>query len=127
MFADMNRGARRTVVPVEQKGATFTMTEENVGRHSRTAIAEQPETALLRVLWMTAQGMVWPWLLESLCDRDAIQQAMDTQLVWAPVGEHLGYHITDAGRRRIVDWYRETGADQGAHDTSREWRAVTMR
>lgn len=123
----MNRNARRTVVPDEQKGATFAMREETTARHSLNVIAGQSETGLLRVLWMIAQGMVWPWLLEGLCARDAIQQAMDTELIWAPLGEHLGYHITDAGRRRIVDWYRETGPDQGAHDTSREWRAVTMR
>jgi hypothetical protein len=105
----------------------FRMREENAARHSLNAIADQPETALLRVLWMIAQGMVWPWLLESLCHREAIQRALDTQLIWAPLGEHLGYHITDAGRRHIADWYRETGPHQGADGNSRQWRAVTMR
>lgn len=87
--------------------------------------AAQPETAVLRVLWMTAQGMVWPWLLQSLCRKDAIEHALVTELIWAPVGEHLGYHITDAGRRRIVDWYREN--EPGTHDNADHWRAVTMR
>ncbi|MDT7787022.1 MAG: hypothetical protein QOF58_5441 [Pseudonocardiales bacterium] len=99
------------------------MSNETAAGHSRNAIPEHPETALLRVLWMVAQGMVWPWLLDSLCQRDAIQRALDSHLVRPPVGEHLGYHITDSGRQRIVDWYRETVPDQGA----RTWRAVTMR
>ena len=88
---------------------------------------EQAETALLRVLWMTAQGMVWPWLLESMCRKDAIEHALATQLLWAPVGDHLGYHITDAGRRRIVDWYRENDPGRGAPVNARQWRAVTLR
>jgi hypothetical protein len=85
-----------------------------------------PETAVLRVLWMTAQGMVWPWLLQSMCHGDAIEHALETELIRAPVGDHLGYHITDAGRLRIVDWYRE---NRPAPDTpgAEQWRAVTMR
>ncbi|MGW6932962.1 hypothetical protein ACWGE0_23095 [Lentzea sp. NPDC054927] len=86
-----------------------------------------PETAVLRVLWMTAQGMVWPWLLQSLCRQDAIERAMETQLISPPVGEHLGFHITDAGRQRIVDWYRENRPGTGTHDDAEEWRAVTRR
>jgi hypothetical protein len=103
------------------------MRKESAARHSLNEIPAQSETALLRVLWMIAQGMVWPWLLDSLCHRDAIRQALESHLIWPPVGEQLGYHITDAGRRRIVDWYRETGPDQDAHDDARQWRAVTMR
>lgn len=125
MSTDMNRNPSTTVVPGEQKGVA--VREENTEGHSANTIAEHPETALLRVLWMIAQGMVWPWLLEGLCHRDAVRRAVETQLIWEPIGQHLGYHITDAGRRRIVDWYRETGPDQGAHDSSRQWRAVTMR
>lgn len=87
----------------------------------------QSETALLRVLWMTAQGMVWPWLLESLCPQEAIQHALTAHLIWAPVGEHLGYHITDAGRQRIVDWYLENGPGRGLQANARQWRAVTLR
>lgn len=85
-----------------------------------------PETAVLRVLWMTAQGMVWPWLLQSMCRRDAVEHALQTDLIWAPVGDHLGYHLTDAGRRLIVDWYRENrpGPDEPGPE---HWRAVTMR
>jgi hypothetical protein len=105
----------------------FTVRKESAARHSSDPIQDEPETALLRVLWMIAQGMVWPWLLEGLCRRDAIQQALESHLVSPPVGEQLGYHITDAGRQRIVDWYRETGPDQGARDSTRQWRAVTMR
>ncbi|MGW4215341.1 hypothetical protein ACWEIJ_45725 [Lentzea sp. NPDC004789] len=86
-----------------------------------------PETAVLRVLWMTAQGMVWPWLLQSMCRPDAIQQALAADLIWAPVGDHLGYHITDAGRRRIVNWYRENRPGTGPQDNAELWRAVTMR
>jgi hypothetical protein len=90
-------------------------------------IPQLPETAVLRVLWMTAQGMVWPWLLQSLCHPDAIQHALAADLIWAPVGDHLGYHITDAGRRRIVEWYRENRPGIGPHDNAELWRAVTMR
>jgi hypothetical protein len=86
----------------------------------------QPDTAVLRVLWMTAQGMVWPWLLQSLCRQDAIEHAVETRLIWEPVGDHLGYHITDAGRRRIVDWYRENRPSPDATD-GEHWRAVTLR
>jgi hypothetical protein len=88
---------------------------------------ELPDTAVLRVLWMTAQGMVWPWLLQSMCRGDAIEQALKSELIWAPVGDHLGYHITDAGRRRIMDWYQENRPGRGAQDDSAHWRAVTMR
>ncbi|MEU3644611.1 hypothetical protein AB0E59_14625 [Lentzea sp. NPDC034063] len=88
---------------------------------------ELPETAILRVLWMTAQGMVWPWLLQSMCRRDAIRQALEAELITAPVGDHLGYHITDAGRRRIEDWYQDNRPGTGPHDDAKEWRAVTMR
>lgn len=86
-----------------------------------------PEAAVLRVLWMTAQGMVWPWLLQSLCRQDAIEHALRTQLIWAPVGDHLGFHITDEGRRLIVDWYRENRPGPDAPDNADHWRAVTMR
>jgi hypothetical protein len=110
--------SRKAVVAVEAENAT---------RHSADANAGQPETALLRVLWMIAQGMVWPWLLEGLCHREMIQQALDSRLVLPPFGEHLGYHITDAGRQRIVDWYRETGPGRGAPGTAPQWRAVTLR
>ncbi|ANZ41128.1 hypothetical protein BBK82_39240 [Lentzea guizhouensis] len=98
------------------------------GRFSGDDSPELSETAVLRVLWMTAQGMVWPWLLQSMCRRDAIERAVRTELISPPVGEHLGYHITDAGRRRIVDWYEEhrPGADVAAADAE-EWRAVTLR
>lgn len=86
-----------------------------------------PETAVLRVLWMTAQGMVWPWLLQGLCRQEAIEQAVEASLIWAPVGDHLGYHITDEGRLRIMDWYRENRPGTNPHDDSEHWRAVTMR
>ena len=85
------------------------------------------ETAVLRVLWMTAQGMVWPWLLQSLCRPDAIEHALQSSLIWAPVGDHLGYHITDEGRRRIVDWYKENRPGPGPQDNAEHWRAVTLR
>ncbi|KOV83154.1 hypothetical protein [Nocardia sp. NRRL S-836] len=85
-----------------------------------------PDTAVLRVLWMTAQGMVWPWLLQSMCRGDAIEHALRAELIWAPVGEHLGYHITDAGRRRIVDWYQRNKPG-GDADDAQQWRAVTLR
>lgn len=95
--------------------------------HSPDGAAELPDTALLRVLWMTAQGMVWPWLLQSMCLRDAIALALETELILAPEGDHLGYHITDRGRQRIVDWYRENRPAEGSPAVSDEWRAVTMR
>ncbi|GGN07558.1 hypothetical protein GCM10011609_53850 [Lentzea pudingi] len=88
---------------------------------------ELPETAVLRVLWMTAQGMVWPWLLQSMCRKDAIKRALEAELIWAPVGDHLGYHITDAGRRRIMDWYQDNRPGTGPDDNAHVWRAVTMR
>jgi hypothetical protein len=86
-----------------------------------------PDEAVLRVLWMTAQGMVWPWLLQSMCRPDAIKRALEAELIWAPVGDHLGYHITDAGRRRIVEWYQENRPGRGAEDNAGHWRAVTQR
>lgn len=88
---------------------------------------ELPETAVLRVLWMTAQGMVWPWLLQSMCRRDAIKHALQAELIWAPVGDHLGYHITDEGRRRIMAWYQDHRPGAGADEDADVWRAVTMR
>ncbi|MFD4635697.1 hypothetical protein ACFWN2_00210 [Lentzea sp. NPDC058436] len=88
---------------------------------------ELPETAVLRVLWMTAQGMVWPWLLQSMCRRDAIKHALKEELIWAPVGDHLGYHITDEGRRRIMAWYQDNRPGTGPDDNADDWRAVTMR
>jgi hypothetical protein len=88
---------------------------------------EQAETAVLRVLWMISQGMVWPWLLDGLCRQDAIQHALAANLLWAPAGEHLGYHITDAGRRRILDWYEENGPGRGTPENGGQWRAVTLR
>ncbi|WP_143466624.1 hypothetical protein [Lentzea kentuckyensis] len=76
---------------------------------------------------MITQGMVWPWLLENLCHREAIDQALHASLILPPEGEHIGYHITDAGRRRIVDWYRTAGPGSGSANDTTQWRAVTVR
>jgi hypothetical protein len=44
-----------------------------------------------------------------------------------PVGEHLGYHLTDAGRARTVHWYRAFESSWDDPEHSKAWRAVTLR
>jgi hypothetical protein len=79
---------------------------------------------VLRVLRLTAQGMVWPWLPQSMCRGDAIEHALRAELIWAPVGDHLGYHTTDAGQapdRGLVPGEQVRQGD--ATDAERWWAA----
>jgi hypothetical protein len=94
---------------------------------SRYLPDDAADVAVLRVLWQLAQGMVWPWLIRDICEADAVRRATGEGLVAPPVGDHLGYHLTDAGRERIVEWYQafESGQDDLEH--SKAWRAVTLR
>jgi hypothetical protein len=85
------------------------------------------EVPVLRVLWMLAQGMVWPWLLDGLCQFEAVHRALAERLVRPPVGDHLGYHLTDEGRNRLVAWYEATAPRRNEVGCAAQWRAVTYR
>jgi len=88
---------------------------------------EDGEVPLLRVLWMLAQGMVWPWLMTGLCKAEAVDRAVAERLVSPPLGEHLGYHLTDEGHKRLVNWYLRTSPQRDQEEFAQQWRAVTYR
>ncbi|WP_143466765.1 hypothetical protein [Lentzea kentuckyensis] len=85
------------------------------------------DTAVIRVLWMLAQGMVWPWLLEGMCDRTAVEHAVRQRFADPPIGDHLGFHLTDLGRARLVDWYQHNAPLRTDPAHADDWRAVTLR
>lgn len=103
------------------------MHEETASTEPEHRAREDSETAVIRVLWMLAQGMVWPWLLEGMCDMMAVERAVRRRFVDSPIGDHLGFHLTDLGRARLVDWYQHNASLRTDPDRSREWRAVTLR
>lgn len=90
-------------------------------------VTEDREVPLMRVLWMLAQGMVWPWLMIGLCKQEALDRAVSERLVYPPVGDHLGYHLTDEGYKRLVNWYLTAAPHRSDEEFAQQWRAVTYR
>ncbi|MFS8097513.1 hypothetical protein LFM09_10280 [Lentzea alba] len=82
---------------------------------------------LLRVLWMLAQGMVWQWLMTGLCEKEAVDRAIAERLVRPPVGDHLGYHLTDEGHQRLVTWYLKIAPQRDHENFAQQWKKVTYR
>jgi len=101
-------------------------TRRSASRFAQYDVADD-DLAVLRVLWMLAQGMVWPWLVRDLCDAEAVGRATDEGLALPPVGRHFGYHLTDAGRTAIIEWCQAFESRDQGPDGSKAWRAVTLR
>lgn len=82
---------------------------------------------VMRLLWVLARGMNMGWCLRDLADRGALRKPINDGFVVPPQEELIAFHLTDAGRLLIRDWYLAIRHHRTEPDFSEAWHAVTNR
>ena len=102
-----------------------------LSRESDEFLALAEDLPVRHVQWLLANGMTWPWVLETSTTPAARNRAIRRGFVAPPEddqdGPLLPYHLTDAGRADLLSWVMRVRPHRGEPEVDALWAVVTSK